>query len=400
MGNGIKGEDMMKRGIIFIFSLIIITLFFFSAEAADTEPIGVVIELNGEVTAENGANKIALALKDALTESDTIITGAGGRVKILLRDDSVITLGADSTLELLVFSDIGESPEFKASFLKGTMRIITGKITEMNPEGFLISTPHSTVGIRGTILNLRTDERRTTLYVLNTDKTVIFNGTSIAENYKAVAEIGMPLQIIPLPRQEKEDIIRELVLPPGRLNNSGIGAESDLIASAVQYNETPTDSADNNPAVNPSVTPPITLPLIPSTPTPPPPPGVTTATFQGTIPSAVNGILSFDVGLLSGDITNAATSGTYGDFTWDLTGGKGEFCPDDKFEIIGFGGTAENAVNSAQTLNSSQTWITGSAPSFDSGTSVSDGVFQLSVDDPADSKPSVRITLPIIGASQ
>jgi hypothetical protein len=390
---------MMKRGIIFIFSLIIITLFCFSAEAADTEPIGIVIEIYGEVTAENGASKVPLALKDALAVNDTIITGAGGRVKVLLRDDSVITLGEDSTIELLVFSDIDESPQFKASFLKGAMRIITGKITEMNPEGFLISTPHSTVGIRGTILNLRTDERRTTLYVLNTDKTVIFNGTSVAENYKAVAEIGMPLQIIPLPRQEKEDIIRELVLPPGRGNNSGIGAESDLIASAVQYNETPTDSADNNPAVNPSVTPPVTLPPLPSTPTPPPP-SVTTATFQGTIPSAVNGILSFDIGLLSGEITNAATSGTYGDFTWSLSGGKGELCPDDKFEIIGFGGTAGNALNSAQTLNSSQTWITGSAPSLDSGASILGGVFQLSVDDPADSKPSARMTLPITGVSQ
>jgi hypothetical protein len=389
---------MMKRGIVFIFSLII-ALFFFSAEAAE-EPIGVVIELYGEVTAENGGKRMQLALKDALAVSDTITTGAGGRVKILLRDDTVITLGADSTLELLIFSDIGESPEFKASFLKGTMRIITGKITEMNPEGFLISTPHSTVGIRGTILNLRADERRTTLYVLNTDKTVIFNGTSVAENYKAVAEIGMPVEITPLSRQEKEDVIRELVLPPGRLNESGIGTEGDLSASVVQFNGASADSGDSSPtppAPPPPSNPPLEPPPLPPLP-PTPPPVYTTAKFEGTIPLAVNGTFSFDVALDDGKITNAVTEGDYNNFHWELTDGSGEFCLDHKFEIIGFTGTAENALNTDQKLNSSQTWISGSAANYDTeNTLVTDGVFQLSVNDPADLKAPARISVPIAG---
>jgi hypothetical protein len=387
---------MMKRGIVFIFSLII-ALFFFSAEAAeDTEPIGVVIELYGEVTAENGASKTQLALKDALAVSDTITTGAGGRVKILLRDDSVITLGADSTLELLVFSDIDESPQFKASFLKGTMRIITGKITEMNPEGFLISTPHSTVGIRGTILNLRADERRTTLYVLNTDKTVIFNGTSVEENYKAVAEIGQPTEVTPLSRQEKEDVIRELVLPPGRLNASGIGTEGDLSASVVQFNGASADSG--NSSDNPTPTPPPSPPALPPT---PPPSSPTTASFSGTIGGNSANLFSFDVeltGTQRGDITNAATEGISGSFEWNLYGGSGKFCDDHKFEIIGFTGTAGNTLNTDQKLNSSQTWITGSAANYDTpNTSVTNGFFQLSVNDPAVSKPPERITLPIDG---
>jgi hypothetical protein len=141
--------------------------------------------------------------------SDTIITGTNGRVKIILRDDTLISLGRDSELSLTEFADMGESVTFNSRFLKGTLGVITGKIAEMNPEGFMILTPHSTMGIRGTVLSLRTDERRTILYVLYTDKTVIFNGASVNENYKAVAETGKPPRITPLSCQEKETIVRE-----------------------------------------------------------------------------------------------------------------------------------------------------------------------------------------------
>jgi hypothetical protein len=313
-----------------------------------------------------------LALKDALAVSDTIITGANGRVKILLRDDTIITLGADAELELTVFSDIGRSPQFNARLLKGAMRVITGKITEINPGGFTVTTPHSTVGIRGTIFSLRTDSRQTSLYVLNSDKTVIFNGTGIEENYKAVAERGFPLQIAPLSRQEKESIIRELVLPPADRMN-----DSEMTSDFLKYSETHPQS----------------IPV--------------TGTFQGTIPSATEGgTFSFDVNLISGNINNAVTSGRYDDpvwgldLTWDLSDGRGEFCNDGKFEITGFYGTAENAGNTGQELDRYQTWLAGNASSFNSGTPIKDGYFQLSVSNPDDATLPVQIILPIEGAAQ
>jgi hypothetical protein len=362
----------MKRNIIFIFSLIIITLFCFSAEAAEnTEPIGVVIEVYGEVRAKNGASSMPLALKDALAVSDTIITGSSGRIKILLRDDTIITLGADAELELTAFADAGRSPKFNASLLKGAMRVITGRITEINPGGFTVTTPHSTVGIRGTIFSLRTDKRRTNLYVLNTDKDVIFNGTNIAENYKAIAETGQPLQIAPLSRQEKESIIRELVMPPAsRTDDSGTGSDTSS-SRLLDHNESHSQR---------------TL----------------TGTFQGTISSAMSdGTFSFDVDLLSGNINNAVTNGSYDtDFTWDLSGGRGEFCADDKFEITGFDGIAKNDANPEQTLVHSQTWLAGSASSFASGTPIDDGYFQLSLSDPNSSAPPAQIILPIVGAAK
>jgi hypothetical protein len=355
----------MKRNIILIFSLF--AFFFFSAEAAEnTAPIGMVIEVYGEVRAENGANSIPLALKDALAVSDTIITGSDGRVKILLRDDTIITLGADSDLELQTFADTGESPQFNARLLKGAMRVITGRITEMNPDGFMLTTPHSTIGIRGTIFSLLTDERQTALYVLNTDKTVIFNGTVIEENYKAIAETGQPLQITPLSRQEKETIIRDLVLPPvGGTNYSGIVIEGDLTTPGLSdYNETH------------------------------PQPLALTGVFEGTILSATGGTFSFDVDLISGGINNAVTSGSYGSSAWNLSGGSGEFCADGKFEITGFGDPGKSL---GAEFVSSQTWLAGS---FTSGSSIKDGYFQLSLSDPGSDVLLPPILLPIIGTAK
>jgi hypothetical protein len=131
-----------------------------------------------------------------------------------------------------------------------------------------------------------------------------------------------------------------------------------------------------------------------------------TGTFQGTIPSAVDGTFSFDVNLISGNINNAVTSGSYNDpvwgldLNWDLNGGRGEFCADGKFEITGFYGTAENAGNSDQELDRYQTWLAGNASSFNSGTPITDGYFQLSVSNPDDATPSAQIILPIEGAAK
>jgi hypothetical protein len=287
-----------------LFLLGIFLLFTFSAYAA--EPIGAVIAIYGEAGVINSAGRSPLALKDSLMESDTVVTALNSKVQILLRDGSTITLGEATELELKEFSDIGASPNFTADFMKGSLRIITGKITEANPKGFKITTQHSTVGVRGTILSLRTDENSTTLMVLNSDKTVLFNGAAVNENQKAAARLGGKPVITALTSQEKEAEIREMIV---------IDEDSSTLSFYRPFTDIP--DIQYTAAV---------------------------ATITGIHGSDTDSTFSFDVNVLNGTISGANTKGSYfsvgyGTVSWELKG-SGKFSAERGFEVRNFEGIA------------------------------------------------------------
>jgi hypothetical protein len=183
------------------------------AEGAPTDSIGLVIALEGNVFAQRGGADVPLSLKSPVFLADTVGTGPNGRVQMLLDDESAITMGPDSRLELREFAQAGKESAFAADLSHGAMRLITGLITEANPKGFRITTPLAIVGVRGTILVIEADERHTTVRVLNSDKTVLVNGIAVAEYFKiTVRKEGAP-EISPLTAAEREAAEYRLVLP-------------------------------------------------------------------------------------------------------------------------------------------------------------------------------------------
>ncbi|MDR1650966.1 MAG: FecR family protein, partial [Synergistaceae bacterium] len=177
------------------------------ALAADrgADGIGMVLAVEGAAEAVRGGSRLALKVRDRLREKDTVVTGAGAKLQILLDDDTSITMGAESSLEMREFSNAPENARFSAHIPRGRMRIITGETTERNPDGFRLTTRHATVGIRGTVLTLETNDDFTSVNVNNSDKTVIVNGTPVPEFYRAVIMPGGNVpQITPLPSGERE----------------------------------------------------------------------------------------------------------------------------------------------------------------------------------------------------
>jgi len=72
------------------------------AGSANGEVIGAVTGLSGSATVERptGAVPLQLALHSEIREGDLLRTGAGARLKITLRDDTVLSFGADAELHL------------------------------------------------------------------------------------------------------------------------------------------------------------------------------------------------------------------------------------------------------------------------------------------------------------
>ena len=112
----------------------------------------VVIERHGSVVrAENGA---------AIFPNDTVKTGADGSVGIIFKDNSRLSLGPNSRLEIkdYVFKPAQGQFSMINKLIKGTASFVSGKMTKLSPESVILETPTSTIGVRGTTFNVKVNE--------------------------------------------------------------------------------------------------------------------------------------------------------------------------------------------------------------------------------------------------
>ena len=124
-----------------------------AASASFADSIGLVVGLQGEVRAvsEDGAQRI-LSVKSPIFMKDVIRTSSGAKVQILFKDDTLFSQGENSevTIDEYVYDpDKKENNSFLMRIGRGFTRVITGKITDLNPDRFVVKTGRATIGIRG-----------------------------------------------------------------------------------------------------------------------------------------------------------------------------------------------------------------------------------------------------------
>jgi hypothetical protein len=130
-----------------------------SARAEDA-PIGFVKTLSGTVTVTHGGTSAPTALGSAVYENDWLQTGADGAVGVTFRDNTRISLGPDSRLQLthFVFKPAAEQYGFLLRLAHGTLECISGLTTKLAPDAMSIETPGFSVGARGTRFLVRTEQ--------------------------------------------------------------------------------------------------------------------------------------------------------------------------------------------------------------------------------------------------
>ena len=113
--------------------------------------IGTVMAMKGRAKIER-LNKI-LSLKSGmeLLEKDSITTDKASRVQVMLKDDTVVTIGANSSFNFEEFT-FNNTKDSKVSMRakRGFFRSVTGKIGQIAPQRFKVKTATTTIGIRGT----------------------------------------------------------------------------------------------------------------------------------------------------------------------------------------------------------------------------------------------------------
>jgi hypothetical protein len=119
---------------------------------AEDAPIGFVKTLSGTATVNHGDTVTAAALAMPVYEKDWLQTGANGELGVTFRDDTRISLGPNSRIQLthFVFKPAAQEFGFILRLAYGTLEYLSGLTGKLAPDAMSIETPGFTVGARGT----------------------------------------------------------------------------------------------------------------------------------------------------------------------------------------------------------------------------------------------------------
>lgn len=122
--------------------------------------VGQVKTLVSGASVARGGKQQSAELGAPVFEGDVVSTDGSGSVGITFLDGTVLSLGADSelTIDAFVFDPQDRQLSFAAKFLKGTATYLSGRIAKLAPEKVSLSTPFTTIGIRGTRVLIKVAE--------------------------------------------------------------------------------------------------------------------------------------------------------------------------------------------------------------------------------------------------
>ena len=134
-----------------------------ACEVAAGDAVGYAAAVRPEAQASLGGGAMCTpAVGAAVSMQDRFRTGAGGRIDLVFRDGSAITIGPNSelTLDRFVFDREADRGELAVSVAKGVFRFIGGRISKTRPVRF--RAPTAVIGIRGgmALLNVQAAEDR------------------------------------------------------------------------------------------------------------------------------------------------------------------------------------------------------------------------------------------------
>lgn len=119
---------------------------------AEDTIIGSVRQVKGSAFLVRGEQNMTAQSNQQVMLGDVLRTGADGALGVILRDDTVLSLGPNSELSMdeFAFAPVEDQLSLVGRMTKGTATFLTGKIGQIKPEAMRIETPNGTIGVRGT----------------------------------------------------------------------------------------------------------------------------------------------------------------------------------------------------------------------------------------------------------
>ncbi len=138
-----------------VIQIFYILFFLFNVSSTLTfasQSIGIVKSVTGNAYLQKSEKKVPLYPNMQISMGDQISTADKSSIGLIFDDDTVLSLGPNSTIfiEDFLFDPAGSKLSFVAKMLKGTFFFITGQIAKLAPKNVNLETPDTTLGVRGT----------------------------------------------------------------------------------------------------------------------------------------------------------------------------------------------------------------------------------------------------------
>jgi hypothetical protein len=113
----------------------------------------------GAVYVERGGKRLPAYVGTHLQATDIIVTGADGSAGITFIDNSLLSVGPNSVLQIerYAFNSTTHEGVFDTTLSRGTLSVVSGKIAKQSPDAMKVRTPSSILGVRGTEFLVRTE---------------------------------------------------------------------------------------------------------------------------------------------------------------------------------------------------------------------------------------------------
>ncbi len=119
--------------------------------------IGVTAALRGDVvrtaSLKSGVSIGQMSSGQQVFLGDDIKVGRKGRLQVMLMDETIFTLGANSVMRIDEFvydPDEASNNRLSTSIRQGAFRFVSGKISKANDQAMKVKLPTATIGVRGT----------------------------------------------------------------------------------------------------------------------------------------------------------------------------------------------------------------------------------------------------------
>jgi len=129
------------------------------AAAESPVPAGRVKTVAGDAFIVRSGNTVPVQVGHEVFESDSVRTGAGGRVGLMLRDDTRVAIGPQSEVRVDAFRYAPAEGHLALAlrFVQGVAVYVSGKIAKLAPDAVRLETPAAIVGVRGTTVAVRVE---------------------------------------------------------------------------------------------------------------------------------------------------------------------------------------------------------------------------------------------------
>src|ERR1700694_931271 len=150
-----------RHGVLYIFALCLAAGLAASPAHAQAR-VGEPAVIKNEVVRVMGSATSQINVGDGLLRDEIVRTGLDSAARLVMADSTNLSLGPNATIKLdrTVFNDEHSYREIAIRLTTGAFRFVTGN---SDKAAYKITTSLATIGVRGTILDILSQPRNTTV---------------------------------------------------------------------------------------------------------------------------------------------------------------------------------------------------------------------------------------------